>query len=78
VVAVLLKPGFFITLLLLLALVRCAPNTQQLLANELPLPVPPSRWHWQPRRTWAAVAGLLFAMCVLSLSRVSEFIYWQF
>jgi hypothetical protein len=49
-----------------------------LLAAELPLPVEPARWHWLPRPAWAVAAGLLFAMCVLSLSHVSEFIYWQF
>jgi D-alanyl-lipoteichoic acid acyltransferase DltB (MBOAT superfamily) len=74
----LLKGNIFIYLALLLALVRLAPNTQQLLAAELPLPVAPSRWHWAPQRSWALATGILFAVCVLSLSRVSEFIYWQF
>ena len=74
----LLKAKFFIYPVILLAFTRLLPNTQQLLQAELPLPVAASKWRWTPARGWAVAAGLLFAMCVLSLSHVSEFIYWQF
>jgi len=74
----LLKASYFIYPILLLLFVRFLPNTQQLLEKELPLPVAPSRWQWRPGNRWAVTAALLFAMCVLSLSHVSEFIYWQF
>jgi D-alanyl-lipoteichoic acid acyltransferase DltB (MBOAT superfamily) len=74
----LVKSGLFVYLALLLVFTCSFPNTQQLLQAELPLPVAPSRWHWRPTRGLAVVLGLLFAACVLSLSHVSQFIYWQF
>ena len=74
----LVKSGLFVYLALLLVFACWSPNTQQLLAAELPLPVAPSRWQWKPRPGLALVLGLLFAACVLSLSHVSQFIYWQF
>ncbi|MBP0004272.1 MAG: MBOAT family protein [Cyanobacteria bacterium SBC] len=42
------------------------PNTQQILQNV------------KPQRVWAIGLGLLSALCLLSLNRVSEFLYFQF
>ncbi|MCP4672180.1 MAG: MBOAT family protein [Desulfobacula sp.] len=33
---------------------------------------------WEPNNFWAIVSGVLAAICVLSLARVSEFLYFQF
>lgn len=33
---------------------------------------------WKPSAQWASYAGLLLALCLMSLSQVSEFIYFQF
>lgn len=35
-------------------------------------------WHWSPNNRWAAVFGILLAAGLLTLSRVSEFLYFQF
>jgi len=37
------------------------------------------RWmHWQPNRIWATAMAVVLALCVLSLSKVTEFLYFQF
>ena len=66
------------------ALAFCAPNTQQLTARFRPalnaVKVPPAtawlrlRLNWQ----WATALGLLGAATLLSLSRPTEFLYFQF
>jgi hypothetical protein len=33
---------------------------------------------WRPTRAWAAALALTFALGFLSLSNVSEFLYYQF
>ena len=64
----------------LLPVVWFAPNTQELLAAHEPAlhEVPASRWAWQPTTRWAICVALIFAITVLHLSRISEFIYFQF
>lgn len=64
----------------LLAVVWLTPNTQELLAKHEPAlhDVKPKRWTWQPTPAWAVAIALLFVIAVLHLSRVSEFIYFQF
>src|SRR5687768_18494273 len=77
----------------LLLVVWILPNTNQLLARFQPTleylgqpttslsPASP-RWAqklaWVPRRAWAFGIGALAVVSVLGLSRISEFIYWQF
>ena len=73
------------------AFVWLAPNTQELMGDVGPahayLPRTGAPWHksgwlsrlsWRPSIAWAAVFGLLFSVCVLSLSQISEFIYYRF
>ncbi|TCO74297.1 MBOAT family O-acyltransferase [Chromatocurvus halotolerans] len=36
------------------------------------------RWRWTPSVWWACVSGVLFALGVLTLFQVSEFLYFQF
>lgn len=50
----------------LLLWVRFLPNTQQILAR------------FQPTWWWAVGTGILAGFCLLSLNRVSEFLYFQF
>lgn len=62
-----------------------APNTQEITGyfgpegkygeGQKPRPV---RLRWKPDMRWAIITGFLFAASVMSLSHVSEFIYFQF
>lgn len=69
------------------------PNTQQLMRgfepalklhdaldrNELqPLPRVAARLQWQPTARWALLVGVFAALGVLALTRISEFLYFQF
>jgi D-alanyl-lipoteichoic acid acyltransferase DltB (MBOAT superfamily) len=75
---------------LLLLIVWFLPNTNQLLARFLPTldyeeenektatPAPHEKLAWTPGPAWALVVVVLAACSVVGLSRVSEFIYWQF
>ena len=77
----------------LLPVVWLLPNSHQLLArfqptleylavdNEAASQTGPrwfARFLWRPRRAWALVVAALALASILGLSRVSEFIYWQF
>lgn len=75
----------------LLLWVWFAPNTQQLLARQAPalypvgaqgreaaLPGSPGSVAWTPGIVWAGITALLASLSLLSLTRVSEFIYYQF
>jgi alginate O-acetyltransferase complex protein AlgI len=69
----------------LLAIAWFAPNTQELTgyvgpegayaAAEVHRP-PPLRW--QPSASWAVAIGCLFGVALMLMSKVSEFIYFQF
>jgi alginate O-acetyltransferase complex protein AlgI len=71
--------------LALLAIAWFAPNSQQLTryvgpdgahpAHEPPSPLPAK---WQPSAGWAIAMGGLFATALMLMSKVSEFIYFQF
>lgn len=78
---------------LLLPVALILPNTQQLLERYAPairIPDPPSdaeirpleafcaRLRWSPTVRWAAALGILAAMGILALTRISEFLYFQF
>jgi len=67
----------------LLPLVMLAPNTQEILGNFQPALNfhDPRRWaglSWRPTPAWAAIVATLTACGLLSLTRVSEFLYYQF
>ena len=70
----------------LLAIAFLAPNTQQITgyegvaeASTAAAPTvsdPPFRW--RPTATWATATAVLMALGMMNLSRVSEFLYFQF
>jgi hypothetical protein len=67
----------------LLPLVLLAPNTQEILGRFQPAlsfrgPDTPARFAWRPTARWAAMAAVVAACGLLSLTRVSEFLYYQF
>jgi hypothetical protein len=82
----------WVTVGFLLPFVWLLPNSHQLLARFQPTleylvgdrnvvradPRWFSRFLWQPRRAWALAVAMLAVASVLGLSRISEFIYWQF
>ncbi len=79
-----LKGAWLIPLFLI---IWCMPNTQQLMARCRPalnfdtLEQTPShlQWiAWKPSRLWAALGGAIAVIALLNLSRVSEFLYYQF
>lgn len=78
------SPWQIVQLLALLAATLCLPNAIQLASgsltpsNHASLPFRPSRWHWQPSFGWACVSGLMLAVALLHLGRLSEFLYFQF
>jgi len=61
---------------------KVSPNTQQWLARFSPawdaVAIGSSRLAWVPSRRHAVFVGLLFSLGLLSLTRVSEFLYFQF
>lgn len=68
-------------IVLLLGIVWLCPNTQELTGYpEIGYESRPTngilRWRQSP--VWAVVTGCLFAVGVLSISKVSEFLYFQF
>jgi alginate O-acetyltransferase complex protein AlgI len=65
----------------LLAIVWFAPNSSQLAAytfDKKPMAGVQSWPHWSRSPRWAAVCGVLLALCLMSLTRVTEFLYFQF
>lgn len=61
------------------------PNAQQFLARHDPALVtsatpraPGQRLNWRPTAAWAAAIGIVFAGGLLTLSSVTEFLYFQF
>ncbi len=62
------------------------PNTQQVM-NYVPpegtygahvaRPIPPLM-QWRPALPWAASAGVAFGLCLMFMTQISEFIYFQF
>lgn len=80
-----------ITLILGLALVWLCPNVRQMMRKHRPTwddleqtPSPQglkrvSKWlEWKPLPLHAAALGLLLFWCLISLSKVTQFLYWQF
>jgi D-alanyl-lipoteichoic acid acyltransferase DltB (MBOAT superfamily) len=72
---------------LLLTIAWLAPSTQRITRyigpeHEVVLDVHEAEQahasRWRPSRGWAVTTGLLIAACLMSMSRVSEFLYFQF
>lgn len=64
-----------------LSIIWFLPNTQQWLADFAPawdVVTVRSRFAWSPTRRHAILVGVLFGVSILSLNRVSEFLYFQF
>lgn len=70
-----------------LAVAFFAPNTQQILAAWEPALVafPGDKsaerkawWQWQPSSAWALAGSCLMAVTVLRMTKISEFLYFQF
>jgi len=69
----------------LLLIAWLAPNTQELVgyqgptvgANDPRATLPP-KGSWQPNLRWAVLIGGLSGLSIMSLSKVSEFLYFQF
>ena len=60
-----------------------APNTQQIMRSFRPaLGIEPDHvdhwWLWRPTKLWLAASVIVAVLAVLSLTEVSEFIYFQF
>jgi D-alanyl-lipoteichoic acid acyltransferase DltB (MBOAT superfamily) len=75
------------TVAALLAVAWLAPSTQQLARytgpeHEVVLDVHEAEnahaVRWQPRVRWALSTGAVFAVCLMSMTRISEFLYFQF
>jgi D-alanyl-lipoteichoic acid acyltransferase DltB (MBOAT superfamily) len=70
----------------LLLLCWLAPNTQEIARYHGPLgadtpPPEPGREalvRWRPTLAWGAAVGCLFTLALMNLSKVSEFLYFQF
>ena len=71
-------------IVLLLPIALYAPNTQQILGLFQPAidyrgrGPSPARLVWRPSRAWAAFVAVLTVAGLLSMSKVSEFLYYQF
>lgn len=69
-------------IVVLLGVVLVCPNSQQILSRYRPAqaasPLPAGRWGWRMSRGWAVVSGIVFAVGLFALPRVSEFLYFQF
>jgi len=78
-------PGQIAALGLLLAAVLCLPNALQITAgaftpsNNASLPTAPAtRLCWCPNLRWAVLTGVMAALALLHLGKLSEFLYFQF
>ncbi|HAB15907.1 MAG TPA: MBOAT family protein [Verrucomicrobiota bacterium] len=75
------RERYWIYFALLLPVVRLLPNTQEIVfgvPRTRSIPKFLDALRWKPAGGWAWVLGLLLGGCILSLSNVSEFLYWQF
>ena len=74
-------------LLLMFLVAWGLPNVQQMLhrfrpaLETYPGEIAAPRWRrlsWQPTTAWAVVTSIFFVAALINLSRVSEFLYYQF
>lgn len=82
----------WIWIVVLMPVALFMPNTQQIMqtaeptlnshhcspADELPMPGSLARLKWRATSAWAAATGILAAAAVMAMTRVSEFLYFQF
>jgi len=84
-----LKVDHAMALLVCLLFVRLLPNTQEFMRRYEPAVdfkereafAPPGflkRLQWQPRKVWAIVLAVVFAISVFNMVKVTEFLYFQF
>jgi D-alanyl-lipoteichoic acid acyltransferase DltB (MBOAT superfamily) len=66
----------------LLAFAWFAPNSQQIMVRAQPtieaVSATPALLRWSPKPRWGIAIGLVAALGLLSVTRGSEFLYWQF
>ena len=77
----------------LLAIAFLFPNSQQILGRFDPVLEASARpagggvrgpagrrswWEWRPSPLWAFAIGCIAFVAMISITRVSEFLYWQF
>ena len=80
----LVRTGLINWIIILLAIVWFAPNSQQIMTRARPaLPIPgeapyAGRWTWRPTPWLAIPVALLAVLCVVNLHKHSEFLYFQF
>ena len=58
-----------------------APNSLQLINSakfNSPIKLPSTRLQWSPSFKWVAFMTLLFIACLLNMTNMSEFLYYQF
>jgi hypothetical protein len=73
-----------VTLIGLALVVRLLPNVYEIMHENAPdLPATGGttrgwRLSWQARPVWAMTIGIMAALSLISLHRVSEFLYFQF
>jgi len=74
-----------VKIILGLLIVWCLPNSQQIMArvrpalNMVEISKEDQRyWHWQPSKIWLLISIIMTTVALLSLTEVSEFIYFQF
>jgi alginate O-acetyltransferase complex protein AlgI len=80
-VSVLSVKRILITLPVAFAIIWTLPNTQQWLSHNNPAwdpTVPSSGQVWSPNSLNAIALGGILGICILSLNKVSEFLYFQF
>ena len=74
----------FMWILTLIVIVLLVPNTQQFMGRYRPAfevykdEISPAKWYWRVSQTWAVVVSVIMTAAILNLSRVSEFLYFQF
>jgi D-alanyl-lipoteichoic acid acyltransferase DltB (MBOAT superfamily) len=61
---------------------RYKPTWEDMAGKTMPAPMPAGRialWlNWQPTPIRAVIVGIVFCSCLMSLTKVSEFLYFQF
>ena len=68
----------------LLLLCWLAPNTQEIAryhgppGADTPLSAHDALLRWRPTPAWGVAVACLFALALMNLSKVSEFLYFQF
>jgi len=80
----LVTTGLVYWVVILLAVVWSAPNSQQILSRFEPalnIPLEPVTWRWlrwNPTHAYAMFVAALALVCVINLHQKSEFLYFQF